>query len=209
MVINALSRERLTPYLHETGYHEQAALALYAWNLRLSESFYPLLSTTEIVLRNAVSSRIQSVYGNEWWERVEFHATIGRKAKGIVLRARNTRQKEKGRVSHGCMVAELTFGSWTNMLLAKYEQHFWTPLSSAFPDVPSGTSYAELSGKCNRVSTLRNRIFHHEPMFKRNITEDYRDTLELLAWLDPQAAAWIRPQLRTMAVLRERPRHRT
>ncbi|MEZ5750612.1 MAG: hypothetical protein R3D60_01150 [Paracoccaceae bacterium] len=209
MVINALSNERLTPYLVETGHHEQAALALYAWNLRLSESFYPLLSTTEIVLRNVVSARIRQIYGDEWWERDEFHTTIGRKAKGIVLRARNKRQDEKGRVSHGCMVAELTFGFWTNMLLAKYEEHFWSPLSSAFPDVPSGTTYDDLSRKCDRVSALRNRIFHHEPMFKRNITEDYRATLELLSWLNPKAAIWIRPQLRTMAVLRERPRHRT
>ena len=168
-----------------------------------------MLGTTEIVLRNAVSKQVRLIHGNNWWNDEAFHSVIGRKAKGIVLRARNTREREKGRVSHGCMVAELTFGFWANMLLAKYEDHFWSPLHDAFPSVPSTVAYAELSSKCERVISLRNRIFHHEPMFKREISKDFSETLELISWLSPEAAEWIKPQVRVMSVLRERPRHKT
>ncbi|MCB1395852.1 MAG: Abi family protein [Rhodobacter sp.] len=208
MVVNALSSQRFKPYLLAANFDQETALQLYFWNLRISASFYPLLGMTEIVLRNSVSDRIRAVHGQEWWDDPQFHLSIGRQAKGIVLRARKKRNEIKGRVTHGCMVAELTFGFWANMLLAKYEESYWTPIADSFPHVPAGMTFETLSRKCDRVVSLRNRIFHHEPIFKRNISEDYRDALELVSWLNPEAAAWIRPQLDIMAVLRERPRRR-
>ncbi|WP_417586647.1 hypothetical protein [Pararhodobacter oceanensis] len=207
MLLDALSKERLRPYVLASGHNESTALELYGWNLRVSAAFYPLLATTEVVLRNAVSDKIRAKHGKTWWENDAFHSVVGGKAKGMVLRARNKRAQEKGQVSHGCMVAELTFGFWANMLLAKYERHYWTPLVDAFPDIPASVTYRDLSAKCDRVTSLRNRIFHHEPMFKRNITKDYSDTLALVSWLSPDAALWIKPRLQIMAILRQRPRH--
>jgi len=209
LVIDVLSRERLAPYLVATGHHETAALDLYAWTLRLSESFYPLLSVTEVALRNAIGNRIRQSHGSAWWEEPAFHDIVGKNAKGMVLRARNRRMETKGRVSHGCMIAELTFGFWTNMLLPKYEQHYWTPLNIAFHHVPGELEYVPFAARCKAVTDLRNRIFHHEPLLNRDISRDYSDTLELVSWFDPALAEWIRPQLRVMAVLRQRPRAKT
>ena len=182
---------------------------LYDWNLRLSESFFPLLGTTEIAFRNAVSSHLLRIFGPKWWDHHELHEVMGRKAKGMVLRARDKRLSEKGRVTHGCMTAQLTFGFWVRMVLPKYEAVLWTPLEAAFPDIPATVTFSEFADTCALTAALRNRIFHHEPIFERAITEDYATTMRLLAWLDPQMAAWVRPKLRTMQVLRERPRRRT
>jgi len=209
LVLDMLPRERLTPYLLATGHHRDAALALYAWNLRISESFYPLLSVTEIALRNTVAARIRAVYGGVWWDDPGFHDVIGPKAKGIVLKARNKRLGEKRRITHGCMVAELTFGFWSNMLLPKYEARFWTPLATPFPEIPDAVSLADLAQRCSAVTILRNRIFHHEALLRRDVSMDYKNTVDLLTWLAPDLWQWLRPQLRVMQILRERPRHRT
>ena len=209
MVIDALSRERLIPYLVAVGHHEKAAIDLYAWSMRLSESFYPLLSVTEVALRNAVANRIREIHGDTWWESKDFHDAIGKTAKGTVLRSRNQRLSEKKYVTHGCMVAELTFGFWTKMLLPKHETKYWSPLHDVFPTLPSSISLADLERRCQDVTILRNRIFHHEPLLGREITRDFAETLELVSWIDPRLSAWIKPQLRIMAVLRERPKART
>lgn len=199
----------MIPYLVAVGHHDKAAIDLYAWSLRLSESFYPLLSVTEVALRNAIANRIRAIHGDTWWENAEFHDNIGNQAKGNVLKARNARFEEKGRVTHGCMVAELTFGFWTKMLLPKHEANYWSPFQSVFPTLPAATTRAELEDRCKAVTTLRNRIFHHEPLLGRDISKDYSETLELVSWIDPRLADWIKPQLRIMAVLRERPKART
>ena len=38
---------------------------------------------------------------------------------------------------------------------------------------------------------LRNRIAHHEPIFTRNLQEDYDTTLKLIGWRDEATANWI------------------
>lgn len=124
-------------------------------------------------------------------------------------RARNQRFDEKGYVTHGCMVAELTFGFWTKMLLSKHEANYWTPIQTLSPNLPPDVTYHAIEARCKAVTELRSRIFHHEPLLGRDISREYRDTLELVWWIDPKLADWIRPQLRIMSVLRERPRHRT
>lgn len=208
LVIDALSRERLTPYLVATGQHEEAAVALYAWSMSLSAAFYPLLGVVEVALRNAIANRIRALHGTRWWEAESFHANIGKQAKGTVLKARNKRHEAKGFVTHGCMVAELTFGFWTKMLLPKHEDFYWTPFHDAFPQAQPGIGFIDLAPRCAEVTELRNRIFHHEPVFQRNHTQDQHDILALIAWIDPALSDWIRPQLQIMSLLRQRPRWR-
>ncbi len=52
---------------------------------------------------------------------------------------------------------------------------------------------------------LRNRIWHHEPIFKRNLSEDYRAVMTTLEWICPATAIWVRPNCRVPALLREKP----
>jgi hypothetical protein len=130
---------------------------------------------------------------------------LGKKGKGIVLRAAaDIRKREKAPTS-GRMTAELSFGFWTNMLLPKYRECLWSDIRSTFPDLPEGVGDVALRERCEHVREFRNRISHHEPIFMRNLTSDYGRSLELLRWLGPAKAAWIKPQLDTMKVLRTRP----
>jgi len=62
----AISRERLKKYLAARNDDLDAALALYEWNMRLSEAFYTPLSCLEVCLRNKAYGRMVEVYGGEW-----------------------------------------------------------------------------------------------------------------------------------------------
>ncbi|KPQ18393.1 MAG: Abi-like protein [Rhodobacteraceae bacterium HLUCCO18] len=91
------------------------------------------------------------------------------------------------------------------MLLPKYEAPLWSELILHFPDLPAALTQSEFHDRCEVVREFRNRISHHEPIFMRDLTADYSKCLELLRWIGPAKAAWIKPQLDTMRILRERP----
>src|SRR3546814_7385494 len=66
---------------------------------------------------------------------------------------------------------------------------------TCFPGAPQGqpisqcraTAYADLQ----IIRRLRNRIAHHEPIFSRNIADDYQRIHDMIAWRSQVAAAWM------------------
>lgn len=56
--VEALGSARMATYLRETGYHAGRALSLYSWNQRVAAEFWPLISLTEVTLRNALDEHI-------------------------------------------------------------------------------------------------------------------------------------------------------
>jgi hypothetical protein len=41
------------------------------------------------------------------------------------------------------------------------------------------------------IRLLRNRIAHHEPIFARNIADEYQRVYEMIGWRSRVAAAWM------------------
>lgn len=203
MVTNIISQERLTKYLTAAGYDTQRALDLYGWNIQISEAFFPVLSASEVCLRNTVSARLLVLYGPNWWNDSSFLTQI-RNGKRIVKTARD-KLKTKGPVTSGRMTAELNFGFWSNMLLPRHEHVFWSDLHNSFNDLPATVTYPDLYKRCDDVREFRNRVFHHEPILERNISQEYSQIMELITWLSPEKARWIKKYSRVMSVSRQKP----
>ncbi|AUQ63194.1 Abi family protein [Phaeobacter inhibens] len=204
MVTNIISQERLTKYLKAAGFDQTRALALYGWNIQLSEAFFPVLSASEVCLRNIISQRLVTLYGQNWWDDAAFLLQIKDGGKRTVLTARDKLNK-RGALSSGGMTAELNFGFWVNMLLPRHEPVFWQDLHSNFSDLPAAVSYDRLYKRCDEVREFRNRVFHHEPILHMNITKEYSQIMELIGWLSADKAKWIKPYSRVMAVARQKP----
>lgn len=204
MVANIISQERLTKYLREAGHDQQRALALYGWNIQLSEAFFPVLSASEVCLRNTICTQLIALYGQTWWDDQAFLLQIKKNGTRIVKTARD-KLRTHGPVTSGGMTAELNFGFWVNMLLPRHEPVFWPNLNAAFPDLPPTVTYDALYKRCDDVREFRNRIFHHEPIMHRNITKEYSQIMELIGWLSPDKAKWIKPYSRVMTVARQKP----
>lgn len=205
MVVHIISQERLTKYLIAAGHDHRRALALYGWNIQLSESFFPVLSAAEVCLRNTVVARLRGLYGPIWWENPAFLLQIKTGGKRIVKTAADNLAR-KGAVTSGRMTAELNFGFWVKMLLPRHEAEIWQNLHGDFSELPPDVSYAQLYQRCDQVRDFRNRIFHHEPILHRDITREYSQILELIRWLAREKADWIKTYSRVMAVLRAKPK---
>lgn len=85
------------------------------------------------------------------------------------------------------MVAELSFGFWTTLLNRKYEGIFWPRLlEETFPHlVASKRTRATLSKRFEKIRRLRNRVFHHEPIWKfEDLETRHSEILETLGWIN-------------------------
>lgn len=101
------------------------------------------------------------------------------------------------------IVAEVSFGFWTSLLDRRYEQTLWPKLlKPAFPYMPRALrTRKELSKRFHTVRQLRNRVFHHEPIwYRRDLTEQHWQILEALAWIEPAAHDLVRAMDRFPAV---------
>lgn len=111
------------------------------------------------------------------------------------------------------VISSLDFGFWTNFLTNAYEDSeskslLWpNQLSTVFPHAPQGTTREEIESKFNKIRWLRNRLTHHEAIWKffyddpktgkpnynapvygaqascSLLSKHYDDTLSLIGWI--------------------------
>ena len=193
-----LSVERLEPYLSAVRANKENALKLYELNSRLSAAFYKPLQVLEISVRNSMNKKLSERYSEDWYNNRHdiFHQKTMQRIKKI-----KTILQEKGSTISNCrIVSTLPFGFWVSLLNRDrsisttnkhdYEMTLWRPvLRRAFPygeRLTRKKAYRQL----NESRILRNRIAHHEPIFERDLTEDYVQILEIIGWVSPLAQEW-------------------
>ena len=92
-------------------------------------------------------------------------------------------------IASGRVVAELQFGFWTSLLDVRYERKLWQRiLKSAFPYMPGRIRTRHfLSGRFQNLRRLRNRVFHHEPLWNwPNLMQRHNEAREALGWMCPE-----------------------
>ena len=181
----SISESRFSTYQNRTApANDQIGFARYVWNIALSESLYPALQVVEVTLRNSIHNAASGKYNSgDWFDYV----LVDPEAKSL----KNTRervQSQKGNASPENIVSALTFGFWTGLLRRDYEQILWPQLlEEVFPHVPSETrTRGHIAGRVQRIRNLRNRVFHHEPIWHWNDLESHHSNiLEVIGWLNP------------------------
>ncbi len=189
-----------------SGHDEARALALYLWNVRLGEAFHLPIQAVEVASRNRISRALSSAFGVDWWDDCRFLAMLDTHRKEDIDEARRRVTSKRLPLVTGQIVAGLSFGFWVAMLDRRYNPALWSAyLRSAFPDLPGTQDRKSLQERLRGISKFRNRIWHHEPIFKDDISFRYSECIETLGWLCRHKVAWIRPECRVMAVLRTKP----
>jgi hypothetical protein len=105
-----VTKERLTRYLRATGQNTSTALALYEYNVQLSEVLYGLLHGLEVMVRNAAHIALTARYGTAAWYDV---APLSHYWQDQVAKAK---AKPGAAGKPGKIIAELTFGFWVQLL---------------------------------------------------------------------------------------------
>lgn len=215
---DTIIRERLTPQRltsYETASQGDlaSALALYDWNSRVSAALFEVIGHLEIAVRNAMAAQLLDLQRGRGWRRPWYRT--GRKVFGDrdiedLDRAINRATRAGVPEQHGKVVAELNFGFWRFLTSRRHHTALWVPaLHAAFPHLPNGGPHQDsrerVFKRMTDVNVVRNRIAHHEPIHRRDLVEDERRILEILNWLCPHMAAWVRVRSRVHDVLQQRP----
>jgi hypothetical protein len=193
-----LSGERLERGYGGSEMPRPDVLTRHLWNMALCEALYPSLQAVEVALRNTLFGAAEVVY--------PFTGTPGRDQiacwldiPGILIGDEPNRvAAAKSRLRDvnlplepNRVVAELTLGFWTALFDVRYENTriLWPRLFSQkiFAYAPkSKRSRKALSPLLNRIRLLRNRAFHHEPIwYWKDLRDQHALALDLTGWMSP------------------------
>jgi len=182
-----LSSERLDAYQQRMALDGNLNLfSHYAWNMALSESLYPALQVLEIAFRNTLHHAAYATFGQKDWFNSK--QIIQPRDQAIITKAKNNLRRQNKPLDPGRVIAELSFGFWTTLLDSRYEQKLWPKLIKAsFPHMPKQIrTRKSLSKRFNQIRHLRNRVFHHEPVwYWQNLVQQHQAILEAIYWIEP------------------------
>jgi len=204
-----MSPERLGSYETEMGGPERV-VALYEWNLSISAALFETLGAVEVILRNALHRQLADrhaarVGSGNWFDG----PLLDEKGRRDLATAK-AYATDRGRKPElpGKVVAELSFGFWRFLVARRYQATAWPALQKAFPLHPDGGSAprGDVEDRMQRIHVLRNRIAHHEPVFRRNLQHDFGDMLTLVGWISVEACDWVADLSRVESILGARPR---
>lgn len=182
----SISPDRLSTYVSEAAGDKERALKLYVWNSEISSAFYTPLQSLEVTLRNALHRELQIFYGTQaWYDR----APLDQYGQNNIQKAKATVRRLHQHVNPPHVVAELSFGFWLTLLNKRYHQILWIPaLNRAFPG--SNKNRANILSNLDHLRIFRNRIAHHEPVFKRHLKQDFVSIIKAVGWICADTASW-------------------
>ena len=204
-----LSTERLAQYAVGVS-SEAETYGRYLWNLALCESLYPSLQGLEVALRNALHEAASARYGTPWWfdggrSPVSVRGYQNHRGRGGVwvhtgdawkVESAKAQLRQAGKpVQPGRIIAELTFGFWTALFNRHYvNEGLWPALlAPVFPALTTGRTIGVVRPRLEEVRRLRNRVFHHEPVWQdADLQAKHGRILEALGWICPDTARLVR-----------------
>lgn len=183
-----LSKDRLHSFKESS--HSQREL--YEYDLQLSSAFHTPLAVFEVVLRNAIHDEFsKSFQRKDWWEKFRGTEMFAVSIEKIDKAVRKLEDNDKS-VTPNSIVAELSLGFWVNLFSKNYTSIFWKPLSKCFWKLEKKNRQREtVSPKLQDIRDFRNRVFHHEPVFRKKPKRIMNDINEVLFWLAPGSVDWL------------------
>ena len=196
-----LSAKRMQRYKDAANGDTRKAMALYRYNLRLSQEMFTIVSCFEVALRNAIDSLLVPTLGENWLkDSVQDNGIFsnGRmnETRKIIEKAYN-RLNRQGIYSHSKLIAEMEFGVWKYMYSSLQYRVTGQCLLRAFPNKPRSSAAIQYNNtyifnELDKVNSLRNRIAHHEPICFRlhaseidtsYIVNEYQKIQTLFSWM--------------------------
>ena len=156
----------------------------YAWNIAVCESLYPALHCVEVTLRNSIHNAATAHFGDEYW----FRTRLAPNEQPLLAEIEQGLLSQGKSLLAGEFVSGFRFGFWVRLFGRRYEQTLWPRLlKSVFPHIPrKQRSRDYLRRRLIEIQTLRNRVFHHEPVWNwPNLPEQHSQILETVGWVSP------------------------
>jgi hypothetical protein len=168
-----LSAPRFASYLRAAENNDMLAAKLYQWNSIASRSLYIYLQSWEICLRNRVNDFLCWKYNSVWpydADRAVRNLKSHDKRKLFEAIERQRTERNIRQPSTSMVVADLSAGFWVSQMNYDGTYGWKHNLKRIFPN-DSELDQKAAWAICDRLLTLRNRVAHHEPIFRLPLDE--------------------------------------
>lgn len=191
-LIKTMSKERWATYQKLGSEYGLSASELYVRNLTYSKELYVILGGLEVILRNAFQEQLSRHFGKPDWMsdltllRRSHKEQVGKAIDKLV-------QNKSGQYVLPDLIAELSFGFWTHLLDAPYEQELWAPaLRKCFPHKFGRPVRKDIESRLKNLLRLRNKIAHLEPIirYESQLIQAYQNAYDIISWICPKTATW-------------------
>ncbi|MCB0930079.1 MAG: hypothetical protein KDB70_19690 [Mycobacterium sp.] len=204
-----LSEARFARYLDRYSGNRVLARRLYTWNLAASSALWGPIHVLEIAVRNALHDRLVERTGRgDWWADTHVHLCASERD-SIDSAIATLQRRGTDNPSSDQVVAATSFGLWVGLTgdgvprdrLLSYETTFWQPrLQHAFPH-RGERRRKYIHARLNDIRVLRNRIAHHEPIYRSPLQQLHDDILEIAGMVHPDARQFIESHSRAQEVI--------
>lgn len=190
-----LSPPRFGTYLRAASGDRNKAMELYCWNTQVSAALYVMVQFFELAVRNAAVETLEAEFGPNWHLSAGFVKTLRAPRRGYQPREDLTSCAARLPTA-GKVVAELKFAFWQGLFVKGQQARVWdTQFASVFPGYTKRLIVAQVRAhvyeQIEAVRRLRNRVAHHEPIFRRDLSEDRDRIREMVQWRRPRVAQWL------------------
>jgi len=202
-----ISQPRLNRFLAASGNSKAKARKFYHANLKVAQSFYPVLNLFEVFFRNVCNYQISARFTNPNWIIAEKNGFMSNQSlirskfylKNSVINAERNIIRKGGTVTAGKVLAEQSFGFWTSFFEPHHYQLIGGVVIHCFPHKPTNVNRSVLNQKLDRIRDFRNRIYHNEPICFNGNSIDFTyasqmktELYELLEWIDCDLPAYVK-----------------
>lgn len=222
LIDQLISSHRIASYSRVFSTSNDAELVgAYLWNSHICGVLYPLLSAAEVTLRNSIDTVLTGDMGKFWWKAGKlsyksFNPTaanppdaVGKLVKNFgsaynsaFIERRN--RKLKGGPNHQDVVSKTDFSTWEFILDNEYmgdkliwPKHLGRVFKGRWPTNQASVMLSSCKDQVNLVRKFRNRVSHHEPVWKRfNVTDEQQAVAhlhekigkitDLISWISPE-----------------------
>lgn len=133
---------------------------------------------TDQFYRKGVSTSKRNGNGRKKW--ISHH-------ENMLKTAKNTLKSSNRRATADAVIAELMFGFWVGLFESHYndihsQNRLWPHLeSTVFPNLkPADRVHSQIHSKLEPIKKLRNRLSHHEPVWKHSTVNNASTAIKYL-----------------------------
>ncbi|SEJ78983.1 CAAX protease [Achromobacter sp. NFACC18-2] len=194
LIDSLISNERINSY--QSVFHpanDVELMGVYLWNAHVCGALFPLIGAVEITLRNAIDQALVADLGRFWWAGGKLHyrsfapgvdaphpvqAVRDNFAKATRNHTAEQRRRHavRGKLTphHHGVIAKTEFSTWEFLLDAEFmgrgliwPKHLSGVFRGSWPVHQAGAMLAHVNDLVATSRDFRNRLFHHEPAWKR------------------------------------------
>lgn len=204
-----LSLPRMSTFDKEVAGTQVSSLELYNWNAQLASALMYPFHIFEVSVRNAVSDALSKVHSSNWHTAQSFRRSLKSNQHGYCPIDDLSKIANKHQ-SLNKVIPELKFVFWEKLFTSRFQKQIWDKhFHHIFPNHAClGSTSAESREHIRRciesVRLIRNRVAHHEPIFRFDIPALLHTMEHIIQLRCEDTSQWMMANQNVLTIYQER-----